>query len=220
MAEGSDVTALEITATMRAPVEWGAPVALDSLLAAVVARQFNAPPPRSWDDVSQIEIPITREPGGRFHLASVAHVGEKLFSRLEYVHKRAPITEYAVLCTDAVKRVDLSAGVDKGCRIPRTGERYDVLRWWCDGDTDKIRDLLLAVTAVGARRRHGVGRVLRWDVSECEPWPGFPVVRDGQPLRPLPLDWPGLSPSAPQQFCNITYPYFLRGREEMLACPI
>lgn len=211
---------LHVQALMRREVEWDRPVALDALLAASVARRLDMPRPSRLSDVVDIPIPIAREPGGRFHLASQAHVElPVLFSREQYVHKRAPWEHYATLCDDKVKRVMLDKEPDKSWRVPKIGARYASVHWWCVGEPEGVRELLLGVTRIGARRRHGCGDVREWIVEECEPWEGFPVLRDGQPLRNLPLDHPGLTPGAPMRMGRLTMPYFLREGEEMLACP-
>ena len=55
-------------------------------------------------------------------------------------------------------------------------------------------------------------------MKECEPWDGFPVMRDGKPLRPLPPDWPGLVDPEMGYSC-VTYPYWLAEAEDVCAVP-
>jgi len=211
---------LQVTAHMRGFVESSHPIHLDSLLAASVARRRGMPERiATAGDIETIEIPLQLEPGGRFHMASAAHAGRVLASRLEHIHKRAPHEWYTVLCGDGVKRVNMGEEPDKSWRVPRHGYLYDRLTWWCAGDADAIRDLLRGVIHVGARRRHGIGRVARLEVEPCESWDGFPVVRDGKPLRNLPLDYPGLGERVPQRVLRLTFPYYLGDGKEMLACP-
>lgn len=220
MAErGSGVKPLVVTATMRRELEWERPVALDGLLAGVVARNQGMQPPRVLSEVVDIEIPIKRAPCGRFHLASNACAQGLLFSREQYVHKRAPHEWYAVLCGDKVKRVDISKEPDKSWRVCKVGYRYQRVQWWCLGEADAIKHLLLGVTRLGARRRHGCGEIEQWTVELSSTWEGFPVLRDGAPLRNLPLDYPGLSAGFQQRVSRLTFPYFLKEGTEMLSCP-
>jgi hypothetical protein len=216
---GGQVTPLIVTATMLDPVEFTFPIMLDGLLARVVADRLRSPRPTSTEECRRFDIPIELEPGGRFHLASEAHHDPAVFSRIEHIHKRAPVHELMVLGGEKIRRVDIKSGPDKGWRVPRSGEMFREIYWWCVGDALLIEDLLLGVTRIGARRRHGCGTVREWNVSPCEPWEGFPVLRDGRPLRPLPLDYPETSPSCRRAFRNLTYPYFMKERAELLLCP-
>lgn len=217
MARG-EMTPLVVSAVMSRPVEWVHPIMLDGLLAAEVARRADMIAPRSEADIVPINVPIELDPGGRFHLASEAQHDNAILSRVEHIHKRAPIDQYATLCTDKVRRVDMSSGPDKGVRKPCYGQMFDRLIWWCVGDADGIRDLLAGITRIGARRRHGCGLVREWLVEPAIPWPGFPLLIDGAPTRPLPLDWPGIERSR-RQMRVLTFPYFFRSRQEMLLCP-
>ncbi len=221
MARGCEVSRgmvpLAVTAEMAGPVEWRYPVMLDGLLASVVAKQQRLVPPRSVSEIVRIDLPIEIEPDGRFHLASEAHCSPELLARTEYIHKRPPVAELATLTNQ--KTVNIKAGIDKAWRVPRPGELYRTLTWWCVGKPVPIRDLLRHVTAIGGRRRHGVGRVSEWTVTDCEAWDGFPCVRDGVPLRPLPPDWPGVDPSSRKALRCLSYPYWLRELQELVWTP-
>ncbi len=68
----------------------------------------------------------------------------------------------------------------------------------------------------------GCGRVIAWAVREMrddELWPGFPVLRDGMPMRNLPADYPGLSDQAQLSQGTLTYPYWTRWLEVPIAVP-
>ena len=120
-----------------------------------------------------------------------------------------------------MRRVQINAGAQKSYRIPLhlTLMRDNRLVWYAMGDADRIAFLLQLVLHLGKRRAVGHGRVMRWAVEPCEPWPGFPVLRDGQPLRPLPLDWPGLATDAERRYCRATFPYWRRVDEVACAVP-
>lgn len=213
------MTPLVVTAEMSSPVEWRYPPMLDGILAKVVAMDLGLSAPRGPEDCTPIDIPIELESGGRFHLASQGHVGEPEFCRTEYIHKRPIVRQMIDFGPPGLRRMNLKAGEDKAWRVPCPGEFYRLVTWWCIGDQDSITKLLNHVVHLGGRRRHGCGRVERWSVDYCAPWVGFPVMRDGLPLRPLPTDWPGVRSDTAKEIRNITYPYFLRGNQELLRCP-
>lgn len=195
-------------------------VALDALLAWRVAMDLGLPPPRGEADVVPLEIPVARAPGGRFHLCSFGkHETEEAEGR--FVNRRSPVEQMQARGDEKLRRVNITAGKDKSYRIPlpTTHAAGDRVEWWCVGDTEKIQELLAGVGYLGKKRSVGLGRVHRWEVVPCEPWgEGFPVVRDGCALRPLPLVWPGLVAPEPG-YCTLTYPYWLHAREELCAIP-
>lgn len=194
------------------------PLALDALLAwAVAAREgFMAP----VDGYREIEIPVAREPGGRFHLASFS-CGEVVAHEASWVNRRFPVPEAQALAEPGFRRIQINAGAQKSYRIPLELQHFrdQRLTWFALGDGDRIADLLSLVTHIGKRRGVGHGWVREWRVEPCEPWPGFPVLRDGQPMRPLPLDWPGLAEDAERRYCRATYPYWRRVDEVACAVP-
>lgn len=193
-------------------------IGLDSLLTAAVAVRDNLPPPASAADCKRLDIPIELEPGGRFHLCSDALYELTEFD-LRYVNRRAPIEQFQMLGPPK-GRVQITAGVDKSYRIPLevghlVGARID---WYASGDAEAIRELLAFVGYLGKKRSVGLGKVARWDVASCETWDGFPVMRDGKPLRPLPIDWPGLD-DPPFGYASLTPPRWDHASETLLAVP-
>lgn len=215
------MTPLSVTAHMRGPVCLpNGPIALDALLASAVCTRDGLEPALTASECTPIGIPVAMEPGGRFHLASVSHGA---FEEREgrWVNRRFPVPEAQAMGDARLRRIQITAGACKSYRLPLEVQHLagDVLRWWCLGDVDVIRQLLDLVGYVGKKRSVGLGRVVRWDVSECEAWDGFPVLRDGYPLRPLPVDWPGLSVSAERAYRVMTYPYWRRSMEELCAVP-
>ena len=194
-------------------------LALDGILASQVALREQLPPPSCAADCQPIEIPIQREPGGRFHLCSFGEFELTEFD-IRWVNRRAPVDQYQHL-TSAKGKVLITAGPDKSYRLPlETGHLVnETITWWCIGDDDAIRDLLVGVRYLGKKRSVGLGAVEWWDVSLCDTWPGFPVLRDGSPLRTLPLDCPGLAEDPPVAYRCLTYPYWAHEHEELRACP-
>lgn len=194
------------------------PLALDALLASQIAIRAGSPPPANAGECQPIEIPVAKEPGGRFHLCSVSR-GKLTEFELHYINRRAPVEQYQLLGPPS-GRVQITGGPDKSYRIPlEVGHLENSrLEWWCLGLAQEITDLLSTVTHLGKKRGTGLGAVDRWDVLPVDPWPGFPVVRDGQPLRPLPADWPGLV-DPPLAYGCLTMPYWDHSAEDLIACP-
>lgn len=193
---------------------------LDSLLAAAVCVRDNIPPAYREDELVPIEIPIQREPAGRFHLLSASEL--KWETRgLRYTQRRFPIEQAQGI--SRMKRVQITAGPCKSFRTPyETGTPEGPLTWWAIGDPDGVRELLALIGYLGKKRSVGNGKVDRWDVrevAETELWDGFPVMRDGYPLRHLPWDWPGLADDCFQRMGCLSYPYWLVSAEEMVAAP-
>lgn len=211
--------ALEVVAHIPGQIALpNSPLALDALLASQVAARNALPPPATADDCVAKEIPVQREPKGRFHLCSFS-VGRLVEHDIRFINRRAPVERYQQY--GVTGRVQIQGGPDKSYRIPlEVGFVEDArLTWWCIGDRAQVEDLLSGVLFLGKKRNVGLGKVERWSVEPCDTWPGFPVVRDGAPLRPLPLDWPGLV-DPPQAFRTLTYPYWDHSKEVLAACPL
>lgn len=196
------------------------PIALDALLMGVVARRLGKLPPVSPDEVEPLEIPVRRSDCGRIYLcsSSIHHVER---SALRYKQRRAPLQEYARVGSAKIKRADISVGANKSLRVPYVWQMLDGdrLDWFAVGEPDEIRALLADVHYLGKHTGSGKGRVRSWQVEPCEVWPGFPVVRDGRPLRNLPLEWPGLAAGHRSAMANLTPPYWMRATEQMVAVP-
>jgi len=211
--------ALHVRADIQGPIRLPAP-ALDALLGAVVVLRDGVSPAAHEAEVVPLSIPIAREPGGRFYLASFGQCLPES-RELRYQHKRFPVEEAQMFGRD-IKRVQINAGPAKSCRIPYdtallAGDRVD---WWCIGDAEEMSALLSHVSHLGKRRGVGLGQVRRWHVEPCDPWGvGFPVVRDGTALRTLPADWPDLRDDAPRGYGVIDMPYWMQSRSIICALP-
>jgi CRISPR type IV-associated protein Csf3 len=193
-------------------------IAIDALLGAAYARVHRSPPVVSGQPIDPLPIPIARSECGRIYLASFAYASYDGYET-RYRNRRFPARE--ALRLTAMKRVDVAAGAQKSYRIPYSASHItgDQLEWWCAGEADGIRTLLATVTNLGRHRGVDYGRVVRWAVTPvADPWPGFPVLRDGRPLRPLPLDWPGLV-DYQTSFKALLPPYWDRTREVKCAVP-
>lgn len=190
-------------------------IALDSLLAFAAVRRTGQLLASSAHECVPVEIPIERSRCGRFHLASFAQFNVEKRSA-SFTNKRFPIREAQSM--SRMTRVQESTGACKGFRIPREHLHVENLEWYCIGVRERITELLCGVTSLGKKRGVGMGEIVTgsWRVEPIEPWNGFPVLRDGTPLRPLPLDWHGLH-KYEESYCRITYPYWDRSREGLWA---
>jgi hypothetical protein len=213
---------LTILARLTGPIMLpGGPLAIDGLLAYWVAVRDRLLPATSAAEAVDIEIPVAREPGGRFHLASFS-IGQVEAVEGDHLNKRFPVDRWQSLGQPGMRALRLSAGPAKSYRIPAElyHLRNDELRWFVVGNQQEIRDLLGMCGHLGKKRSTGNGRVREWVVAPCDPWgPDFPVALGGQPLRPLPLDWPGVSPDANVAHRTLTYPYWANERRQLCYVP-
>lgn len=207
---------LAVTAHLQGPVT-GAPM-LDALLEFVAAQRAGLV--AGFGPIQRVVTPLAREPADRFALCSAPVVSWEAREG-RFIHRRFPIHEAQMLGNAKLRRVNISAGACRSYRIPGdvAWADGDAIRWWCLGDLAGVEDHLTEVRYLGKRRAVGRGIVERWAVEPCEPWDGgFPVVRDGAPLRPLPLDWPGLV-DPPTAYHTLAPPYWDHAAEVLCAVP-
>ena len=108
------MTPLVVTARIDGQISLpNGPLALDALLMSAVATRDGLPPP---PPVVPIEIPIAKEPGGRFHLCSFSVGTLSEFDR-RFVNRRAPVEQYQTIGPQS-GRVQITAGHDKSYRLP------------------------------------------------------------------------------------------------------
>lgn len=214
------MTPLRIVARLQGPISLrSGALRLDGLIAWAVAAYDHLPPP-GFGDLAEIEIPIQKEPGGRFHLCSFA---VPRFDQHEprFINRKFPIAEAQAMAEPKLKRINISAGPTKSYRLPSEvgWVENDELEWFCVGLPEPIRHLLSLVHYLGHKRSVGRGKVKAWSVEPCETWgKGFPIVRDGKPTRALPADWPGLQ-NPDLAYCTVTFPYWRHTHEQLCAVP-
>jgi CRISPR type IV-associated protein Csf3 len=191
-----------------------ASIALDALLMAAIAVRDALPPP-GFGPLVDIQIPISRERG--IYLASTGQFSVELHEK-RFINKRFPMLEAQMLGKTKMS-VNPKGGLSKGFRIPAETLHLhgDLMTFYAIGDIDAVTDILSLVTHLGKKRGVGLGRVDRWVVEPIEAWPGFPVLRAGRPLRPLPLDWEGLGEHRIERRV-LAPPYWQKHREEATAC--
>lgn len=212
---------LQVTATLHGEIALpNGPLALDALIGWAIVMRDALPVATIAEECVPLSIPIEKEPAGRFYMASFS-CGTVEARTNRYVNRRFPIPEAQMLAAPKFKTIKISAGATKSYRLPLEMVHYDgdSLTWWCIGEPVEIRELLALVGYLGKRRAVGYGRVEQWSVEPCATWRGFPVVRDGQPLRSLPPDWPGLSNDVERAFRVLEPPYWRRSAEELCVVP-
>lgn len=212
---------LHVVAHLLEGISVRAPLMLDGLLAWAAASAVQAPTPLRGEELPQIQIPIALAPGGVFHLCSEGFPQQDE-SEIRHLRRRPVVHEMARFGTPKIRRVDIAGSENKGLQVPYEFSLCKQIEWWCVGDADELRRLLSRVHYLGRFRGSGKGKLdihgKPWTVEPCEAWPGFPLVRDGKPLRPLPRDWPGLD-DPPLAYRVLTYPYYEDSRAELLAVP-
>jgi CRISPR type IV-associated protein Csf3 len=192
-------------------------IALDALLMAAVALRDNLPP-IGFGERRELAIPIAKERG--VYMASLGQWRAEAHER-RHVHRRPPVLEAQSLGSPQLRRMVTTAGPNKAYRIPVSvaHAENDAIVWFALGDPVGVRELVALIGYVGKKRSVGLGRVTRWTVEDCEAWPGFPVLdMEGRPLRPLPLDWPGLGAHRVEPRV-LEPPYWERWREQDAAVP-
>lgn len=209
------MTPLVVSARLSSSFVCNHPVAIDALLAAVVAAGRRLPPLSIQDVDEEIEIPLLRHARG-FHHGSQAHFTVATDDVRWWTRKLPSIRDVAQLTVS--DRLP-TAGRYKAFWVPR---RLIVpvgatLTWWAVGDASDVSDLLRHVFGVGGSRGSGHGWVARWAVSECGEDRSI-YLADGDPARNLPA---AMAPPGWQRFelRSTTYPYWRRARAELCAVP-
>jgi hypothetical protein len=211
---------LLVVAKLHHTIVMSRPPMLDGLLAWSCATRERLVAFGDPESMMSIEVPLAREPGGRFHLCSSGFT--RVFAHdARYKNRQAPAYEYARLGARGIGRVQINVGEDKSYRVPYVAHLAREIRWWALGDRELVSDLLSEVHYLGKFRGAGHGRViLPWSVEPCEPWgPDFPVAKGGAACRPLPLDYLGLTGEQHTAYSTLTYPYWDHAVEELVAVP-
>lgn len=200
-------------------------VALDGLLAASIAQRLDLPPIGAQDERGRAEAQallikhvagvVALSPCQRFFLVSDAQI-ERVQNEKRWLNRRFSASRAVELGGAKVRRVELTTGLSKSYRIPLATVHASKVQWFALADANALRETLEAVTHLGKKRSVGCGRVTSWTVQECKAWDGFPVLRDGAPLRSLPLDHAGLKQFAVEQKC-LMFPYWEYRNEQPCA---
>jgi hypothetical protein len=189
------------------------PPFLDALLGWAVATRDDLPP--AFIGVRDLDIPVQLSDCGRVYLCSAPQWSAEWHDK-RHINRRYPVQEAMLLGGPKLRRIDERAGPQKAYHLPQETAHAvgDVVQWWCVGDREAILPLLQLVWYLGKRRAVGLGKVVRWTAEPCEPWEGFPVLRDGYPLRPLPMDWPEVAEDSDVGMHVLRPPYWQHQKEE------
>lgn len=209
------MTPIAISAKLTEGFVVSHPIHLDSILSAAVAiRDGLVVPPTSASECKRFDLPIARSGCDRYWLASVGEY-QSVSQEIRYKNARAPWIEYARLGGSKIRRVQLSTGHNKSYRspyelsIPAGG----IIVWWAIGYKVECENLLGLVHYMGKYRGTGKGKISRWEVSECESWgDGFPVTRDGEPMRNM--------PSSSGAMLRCEPPYWMRDGRVPCVAPV
>ena len=196
------------------------PIALDALIMWAVCLAQGREQLIDESGATDVEIPIAKSACGRIYLATLGHYEIEQHEH-RFIHRRFPVAEAQALAEPRFSRIRSNAGAPKSYRLPLDTVHLvdDRMTWWCIGDQEQIAAALSFVQYVGKKRGVGLGKVARWEVAPCAPWDGFPVVRDGQPLRSLPTDFPGLRGHLELSHRVLAPPYWRKHAEELCAVP-
>jgi len=211
---------LQITCKLATGLAMHHPLAIDGLLAAMVAARDSYPPIALEERIPPPEaLPLAWHPAG-FHHASQAHLVIQAYETVRWSRTLLPIHRLALL-TDRGKFP--VGGRFKAYWMPlrKVLPAGMVLTWWVMGDAQGIRELLRHTFGLGAKHNAGHGWVASWTV---EPWADdWSLLRPGdegpEPTRPLPMElapegWQGL------EVRRLTYPYWRRDGQVLAAVPM
>lgn len=157
---------LRVTAKLASGMACQYPLALDGLLAALVAAREDYPPPSLETRVPPPEsLPLLWHPAGCHH-ASQAHLVVGSYETIRWSRKAPALHELAELTS--ADKVQLG-GRWKAYWMPlrKVLPVGMTLTWWAVGDPVGVAELLRHCFALGQKRNAGHGWVSRWTV---EPW--------------------------------------------------
>lgn len=197
---------LRVTAHLEAGLahatSWG--ISLDGLLAGVTHARLKAEllaaggehtPLVDQDDPLDLELPLDRctlPQDGDWHWAATcswAVDGRGLMPDVRYWSGRVDHRHIDDLADRVPMHLDEQAGRWRAHYMPVLVTTCSAVVWRCVGDPARIEELLTEVPAIGKKRSHGQGRVLRWQVEpeEASAWECGHTHPDGTLGRPSTL---------------------------------
>lgn len=206
---------VRITARLSSPI--GRAPALDALLISLAARDAGVPPPLDGEPVGvPVEPPLVQR--GGLYMASLG-IAEAVGHQMRWTQRPAPVATHLRLGNTA-KKLALSTGPGKPTRSPMRTAIVSHVRFFAETDDGaELMRLLRTATHLGPRRAVGFGAVMGWEVEVVDAWDGAPVVDPGgAPLRPLPIDWPGVDHAAGRRaLARVSPPYWQGPRRECIV---
>jgi len=207
---------LVITADFVSPVLFDTLPHMDSILTEKIGGRHGliVEGARRGDDPSifaDINLPLARvERDGEKIWASSAAIFH-IFERFDYwwVRRR---DSYDIEMYE--KKLKIGSGPDRNMMLRRTGFVAPYAQWIVIGNRQEIRRTLKLVSAIGAKRGHGLGAVRKWTV-EYLPEDADPLCwlydSRGIVLRHVPTSWMG---KGQQSFGAVRSPYFLNAYQQ------
>lgn len=205
-----------MTARMTSPIAMANRPNLDGLLMFAKAKALGLPPLLDAAEGAKAEpiaIPIQKSECGRYYLASDM-IGDVESREVKYTQRRFPMQETVAFGRNSIKRIVTKSGPCKAFRHPLDVQHVSAGTWFCIGIATEIEALTKWITAVGKKRSVGYGSIAGWNISRCDDWPGFPVLKDGRPMRGLPLNASGMT-SHTIKLGRLTPPYWLHDKEPL-----
>lgn len=207
---------LKVTAFLARPFAGRFPISLDALLMYAIAQRDRLPPDGvEFFPLQLMKIPVEWDERGFFH-ASVSQIESPIRYSEKSFTKRPVTIERLAKFSNCSKQLNIGSGYHKACfetlRLQMPADLKVV--WYCVGDADEILSLLQSIPGLGANSHSGEGKVLRWEIEECEE--DFSLFKDGKPMRPLPK---GMFPSwRKKRWARLGPPYWLQ--EGLVECVV
>lgn len=224
----------DLAAGLAHAAPWG--TALDGLLAAELwGRHKSARPPGTYpsaldvDDPPDLELPLARciPSAGPWHWAATCAYPLPRPDRLD-IHTwagRADHRHLEQLAGRLPVTLPTRQGRYRSRLMPLLVTPCQAVTWHAIGDSDRIADLLGGITAIGKKRGHGEGQVLRWTVTPTPSLTAFAAAHlnpDGTLSRPTPEGCLPVTDRPADGGCGragVRPPYMHRSRHHELRLP-
>lgn len=194
---------LRVTAHLAGGIAQASPwgIALDGLLASALwadhkdtQRAAGVPttPLHDVEDPTDLPLPLarcTRAGADLWHWAATcAHPAGPTCTDVRTWTGRVDHRGTAQLTADLPKVVADRQGRYRARRMPLLVTACAAVTWHAIGDPIAVTELVSTITAIGKKRSHGEGHVLRWDVDTLDwnPWAAAHLHPDGTLGRPTP----------------------------------
>jgi len=182
------VSVLRVTATLAAPIVADEEIHLDALL--IAARPGPGTRPTRSTPVAEITyppLPIGRiaAHGAWTYACSTWQLPQEARGGREHLTKRRDAADV----DNSAKAFTPNSGRGRNYLLPLPTIETPAVWWTVVGRRGPLKKLLRYVPAIGSKRRHGYGRVLRWDVELSDADPLCAFVFTGRANRWLPASW-------------------------------
>lgn len=180
---------------------------------AAIAAESERPHPR-------MPLAVHEQAGHWTYKASHGLLVGRVGTDMHHVHKRfdMPLAQAHIGdIADRRTRLPTNTGEFKAYRLPRWVELVERVEWNAVGDLQETLRLLQEhVTHIGKQTGTGHGVVAAWEVVEHNQ-PGLWMFgEDGNPARPLPVEWVGAARGAR---ASIRPPYWLPQHQTECVTP-